>query len=384
MSKKIVIVGPAYPYRGGQTIVEASVYKRLSAHGWDCHTISFSLLYPKIFFPGTTQFDKSENIVYPHQDKIYRIINSINPITWYKAYKKIKSLKADAVIFVWWMPFFGPAYAFISFLLKKRTDTKIIFLVENFISHEKRKFDLISTKKTLQYADAFITHSKHIALEVKKYFPEKKISATTLSGFDFYNLKRFNKVESRNKLAIGAEKKVILFFGLIRKYKGLEQLIASMPLLLQKDKNYFLLAVGECYEDINTYQEQIKNLGLDNDVLLINKFIANEDVELYFKSADLVCLPYYHATQSGILMMAYGFEKPVVVTKVGGLAELVVNGKTGEIIENNTKENLYIGIEKVMQNLTQVNFAEHIKNLSQTLGQQGLEDIMENFFKENK
>lgn len=372
--KTIVTIGPAYPYRGGQTIVEASIYNNLTQAGYDSHTVSFSLLYPKIFFPGTSQFDKSQNIHHPHQDKTYRLINSINPISWYRAYKKIKELQPVAVIFVWWMPFFGPCYTSIAWMLKTFTNTKRIFLIENFISHERRWFDLFFTKITLGLANGFITHSKHIQERVRDTFPLKKVEYTSLPAFDFYDLKRYNQAQSRELIGIQA-KKVILFFGLIRKYKGLDQLIKTMPLLLKQDPGYHLLIVGECYEDIKTYEALIEENELQEHTTLVNKFIANEDVEPYFKAADLVCLPYYHGTQSGILMMAYGFKKPVIVTNVGGVAELVSNGRTGQIIENNEPSTIQDAIALSFKQMQETDFAANISSLNDTLGYKNFDQL---------
>src|SRR5688572_1939249 len=164
--KRIVLVGPAYPYRGGQALVEAYVFNTLTQMGYDCHTVSYSLLYPSILFPGTTQFDDSKLIPFEHTSRIRRLINSVNPLTWYKAAREITKLNPDGVIFVWWMPFFGPALGTIARLLKKKT--KIIFLVENYVSHEKRWFDRFYTKKTLKHAHAFISESGYVTSQVTK------------------------------------------------------------------------------------------------------------------------------------------------------------------------------------------------------------------------
>lgn len=379
---KVVIIGPAYPYRGGQTIVEANVYNSLTQAGYDCHTISFSLLYPKMFFPGTTQFDQSANIQYPHTERTYRIINSINPFSWITAYRKIKQLKAHTVIFIWWMPFFGPCYSTICWLLKRFSRTKTLFLIENFISHEKRWFDLFMTRCTLKFSDGFITHSKHIKDEASSFFPNKKIEYTTLPAFDFFDLQRYSQSESRDLLGIN-QKKVVLFFGLIRKYKGLDQLIRAFKILTQEDDDIMLLAVGECYEDISFYEKIIEENGLKTKIKLVNKFIANEDVEPYFKAADLVCLPYYHGTQSGILMMAYGFRKPVIVTNVGGVAELVSNDKTGQVIEDNEPKKIAAAIQKVMEQRSSVDYDKNISSLAETLGYKGFADLFKDLIRGN-
>ncbi len=370
--KRIVIVGPAYPYRGGQALVEAHLFDTLSKADYECYTVSFTLLYPKIFFPGTSQYDESDIHFYEHDNKIFRIINSINPFTWWKAYKKIKALKADAVVFVWWMPFFGPAYSTIAFLLKYFLKIKIVFLVENYISHENRWLDKLSSKITLDFADYFICQSTFVKQNIRKNHKHTPIFQTTLSVFDCYDLKQYNKATAKAKLGIKTEK-VILFFGLIRAYKGLDQLLYAFPSLKSLYPDSSLLVVGECYEDISKYKKIIAKENIENSVILVNKFIPNEVVEPYFKAADVVCLPYYSATQSGILMMAYGFRVPVVTTNVGGLSELVEQGKTGLILDNNEPKKIVDGISRIFE--SDENFEKNIEQLSESLGYKTLKTI---------
>lgn len=376
MKKKIVIVGPAYPYRGGQALVEAHLFDTLTQAGYECHTVSFTLLYPKIFFPGTTQFDESKKTFFSHQDKIYRIINSINPFTWFKAIKKIRSINPDNVIFVWWMPFFGPAYGTIAHFLKKRTNAKITFLVENYISHENRWFDRFFSRVTLNYADYFIGQSDYVRSRISEVH-KKKIFKTTLSVFDCYDFNEYNKKTAREKLNINPNNKVVTFFGLIRRYKGLDKLIQSFKMIEKKHPDLTLLIVGECYEDISYYEDIIKEMGIEDKTILVNKFIANENIEPYFKASDMVVLPYNSATQSGILMMAYGLKVPVVANNVGGLPELIVEGKTGTVIPNNTPEAIAEGVDRLFQYGEKENFEENIKDINSSLGYINLKGIME-------
>ncbi len=362
--KKIVLVGPAYPYRGGQPLVEAYLFHMLTTLGYDCSTVSYKLLYPSVFFPGTTQYDKSQMAPYEHKDKIKFIINSINPFTWFKAAREIKKQKPDGVIFVWWMPFFGPCLGTIARLIKKRT--KVFFLVENYVSHEKRWFDHAVTKQTLKIADAFISESKYITDQITAAF-DKPIYQATLPIFDYYDLKRYTKETAKDFLNIRT-KQVVLFFGLIRPYKGLDKLIVAFKELLKTEPDTTLLIAGECYEDEKKYTDLIAEQGLIDKTIFINKFIPNEDVEPYFKAADLICLPYQSGTQSAILMLAYAFKLPVVVTNVGGLAELMEDEKTGKVIKDNSKENLVAGISEILHNKGVINYPENIQNLVHKMG----------------
>ena len=374
--KKIVIVGPAFPYRGGQALVEGHLFHYLTQAGFDCFTITFTLLYPSIFFPGKTQTETSKKIFFEHTDRIKRIINSINPFTWIKAAWAIKKIKPHAVIFVWWMPFFGPAYSTIAFLSKKLSKSKIVFLVENFISHENRWFDKISFFFTLRLADHFICQSKYIYNQLKKFFPAKPIHSVTLPTYDCFNLRRFNKESAKKELGIKTNN-VILYFGLIRPYKGLDILIQAFPKVLDKYPNTTLLIVGECYEDEEKYNDLIKSHNIENHTQKVFKYVANEELEPYFKAADLCCLPYKSGTQSGISMVAYGFRIPVVVTNVGGIAETIIPNKTGLIVEPNQPEKLAEGVNQLLELRDSVDFEKNISNYIDELGYKKLHEIFD-------
>ena len=381
-NKKIIIIGPAYPYRGGQALVEAYLHNTITQLGYNTSTISYTLLYPGVFFPGTTQYDKSKVIPFEHNDKIKRLLNSINPISWFKTFKNIKREKPDAVIFVWWMPFFGPALGYIARKIRRNLpNIKIIFLVENYISHENRWFDKFFTKQTLKYADAFISESSYITKQITNDFPLKPTYQTTLSVYDCYDFKRYTQQSAKEELKIYSEN-IILFFGMIRPYKGLDKLIETFATL--KDTDTTLLIVGENYENIDKYQNLIDKSGLKDKTIIVNKFIDNENVEMYFKAADVVVLPYYSGTQSGILMMAYGFGIPVVATDVGGVAELIIENKTGLIVPNNDVSNLSPAIKIILDSKKSIPYSEEIKRLTHSLGYDNLKKTFEELLSGNK
>lgn len=373
---KITLIGPAHPYRGGQALVEAYLHKTISEIGYDTNTISYKLLYPSILFPGKTQYDNSKLIPFEHNNKIKRIINSINPISWYKTFKEIKKEKSDLIIIVWWMPFFGPALGTIAYLIKKKLKkTKVCFLVENYTSHEGWWFDRFFCKQTLKYADSFICESNYINKQIKVDFPNTPIYETTLSIYDCYNLNKFSKESAREFLGIKT-KNVVLFFGMIRPYKGLDKLIESFKHLLEKNPDTTLLIVGECYEDIKKYEKMISQNGIGDKTIMVNNFIDNEDIEPYFKASDLVAMPYYSGTQSGILMMAYGFNIPVVVTDVGGISELVKDKETGIIVKDNKVENFLPAMEEILTNKDIIPYSENISSFVYGLGYQNLKNIL--------
>jgi glycosyltransferase involved in cell wall biosynthesis len=357
--KKIVIIGPAYPYRGGNSLYVSSVYTILKDY-FDVSVVNFSLLYPSILFPGTTQKDISEKQIY--QIPSERIINSINPFTWFKTAKYIKSLKPDIVIFDWWNPFFGPALFSISKLIKRELKNKIIFITENLISHEGKFLDRILTKIGLKNASSFIVLSDVVEKDIAEYSKGRSVYKSALPVYDCYMLnKNPDLLKIKNQLGFDADDIIILFFGYVRKYKGLNILIDAMKDITSFDKKIKLLIVGEFYDSPDKYYSQIKKLNLSDNIKVVQKFVPNEDVGNYYSIADIVVLPYLNATQSGVLNIAYGFRKPVVVTDVGGLSEDVVEGKTGYVVKPGKSEFIAEGIFKFMKNRSETDFEKYIE-----------------------
>lgn len=372
--KRIVIVGPAYPYRGGQALVESHLFETLTTLGYDCHTISYKLLYPSIFFPGTTQYDESATHFKDHSARIARIINSVNPITWWRAARRVRAIRPHAVVVVWWMPFFGPALYTISWLARRWTGAPVVFLIENYISHERRWFDEVATRWTLGLADHFISQSGYITEKLGAAFPRTPVHRVTLPVFDCFDFKAFDRASARDHLAIRS-KNVVLFFGYLRPYKGLDNLIRAFNRVLSSEPDTTLLIVGECYEDLRKYTDLITAERLDGRTMLVTKYVANEEVEPYYKAADVVCLPYNSATQSGIVMMAYGFRRPVVVTDVGGLPEFVQPGRTGVVVPPGDLDALAGGILEVLRGRERVDFEANVAAFTHELGHKNMERI---------
>jgi glycosyltransferase involved in cell wall biosynthesis len=369
-------VGPAHPYRGGQALVESHLFQLLSRLGYDCHTVSFKLLYPSVLFPGTTQFDKSDRLHFDHSDRIHRVINSINPFTWTRAAKKIEDLDPRVVVFVWWMPFFGPALGTIARRVKKRTDAKIVFLVENYVSHENRWFDHFATRKTLRYADQFISESQFVTDRITQDFPETPIEKCTLPVYDCYDFKRFDKSSARAELGIES-KNVVLFFGYIRPYKGLHNVINAFGGVLSEHPDTTLLIVGECYEDRKRYDDLLEKNNITDRTMFVSRYVSNEEVEPYFKAADVVCLPYESASQSGIVMMSYGFRRPVVTTEVGGLPEFVRSGETGLTVPPRDPEAIARAVNQILDSLERVDYEAKIAAFTEELGYKRLEKLFQ-------
>ena len=357
---KIVIVGPVYPYRGGNALYVSHLYEMLCKI-FDVKVINYKLLYPSLFFPGTTQEDKSSIKI--KQVPSDRVVNSINPLSWIKAANIIKKEQADLVVFDWWNPFFGLCHYTISFLLKKKYKDKILFITENVISHEKRFIDKLLTQIGLKNASKFLVLSKIVEETVKYYSGERKIYKSALPIYDCYQFENNTNTNAIKKdLEFNQDDKVILFFGYVRKYKGLLILIEAIPEVLREYTNSRLLVVGEFYDSPNEYYEKIKELNLESHVKIINEFVPNEEVGKYFSVSDVVVLPYKSGTQSGVLNIAYGFNKPVVVTKVGSLPDDVEEEKTGVVIEPGSSKELTKGICKVFDLYEKEDFSKNIRN----------------------
>lgn len=361
--KKIILIGPAYPYRGGNSLFVSYLFDSLK-NEFNVKILNYSLLYPSFLFPGTTQYDKSTEVIKKAPNE--RVVNSINPFNWIKVAKLINQENPDLVVFDWWHPFFAFCHRGISSNLNENLKSKILFITENFISHEGNLIDRTLTNIGLKNASAFLTLSVKVEEELKELAEKRSIYRSELPVYDCYNFEtKLNIDTTRKSFGFKKEDFVLLFFGYIRKYKGLDILINSFPRIQSKVPNAKLLIVGESYEDIKFYQDLIKNTGQADKIVLENKFVPNEDVAKYYQASDLVVLPYRSATQSGILNVAYGFSKPVMVTRVGGLSEFVFDDSTGIIIEPESKEAIVNGVVRFLELSNVINFEQNIKNFVQ-------------------
>jgi len=330
MVKKIIIIGPAYPLRGGGL---ASYNERLArefqSQGFLVSIYTFSLQYPGFLFPGTTQYSTEPA---PTDLDIHIRINSINPLNWLSVGNELKKLQPDIIVVRYWIPFMGPCLGTILRKVKKNKHTKIVCIADNIIPHEKRFGDTAFTNYFLKPIDAFITMSKNVTSDLKKFAPDKPTQYIAHPLYDNFG-EKISKEEARHKLKIDNGELIILFFGFIRKYKGLDILLDAMKILKLKIPTLKLLIAGEFYEDRKLYDEQITKLNISNKLILHTDFIPDSEVKYYLCAADVVVQPYRNATQSGVTPLAYHFEIPMIVTNVGGLPSLVPDNKVGLIAE---------------------------------------------------
>ena len=329
---KAVIVGPAYPLRGGIADFNEALAIAFQKESIQTTLYSFYFQYPEFLFPGKTQ--KATGEVNPEL-KISTTISSVNPLSWFKTANKIANEKPDFVIIRYWLPFMAPALGTIAKLLRRRS-IHVIAITDNDIPHEKRPGDKMFTKYFVNNCDGFITMSKSVLNDLSTFTSSLKKKFLPHPVYNIFG-DSVSKKEARVKLNIAENDKLILFFGFIRSYKGLDLLIEAMNEPEMKELNVRLLIAGEFYEDSKPYLDRISELNGENRFILNTSFISKEDVKYYFCAADLVVQPYKSATQSGITQIAYYFGRPMLVTNVGGLAEIVADKRVGYVTERNAR-----------------------------------------------
>lgn len=325
---KIFIIGPAYPLRGGPAQFNENLCAELNKAGHNAQIISYSLQYPNFLFPGSSQFESSGTA--PIGIKIHTLINTVNPLNWIKVANFIKREKPDFILFRYWLPFFGPCLGTIGRLVKSKT--KVLALTDNIIPHEKRFGDKPFTKYFVKSCHGFIAMSKTVLNDISKFSSNQNKAYSPHPMYETYGAS-VTMENAREKLKLNPSDKIILFFGLIRRYKGLDLLMEAMANPEIKKQNIKLLIAGEFYEDKKPYLDLIEKHQLQNQIILHDKFIANQDVRYYFCAVNLVAQTYRNATNSGVTMIGYFYEKPMLVTNVGGLTEIVPNEKCGYVIE---------------------------------------------------
>ena len=328
--KKIIIVGPAHPLRGGIAAFNERMANELINEGHDVQIITFSLQYPGFLFPGKTQFSSEPA---PKNIPITVEVNSVNPLNWIKIGNKIKALKPDLLILRFWIPFMGPCLGTIGKIAKKNKHTEVIGFLDNVIPHEHRTGDKQLTNYFIKSCDRFIAMSKQVVDELRQ-FTSKSCKMIPHPVYDHYG-DTMTKSTACAHLQLNENQKYLLFFGFIRNYKGLDILLEAMADSRIKKAGIKLIVAGEFYGDASPYHQLIEKSGNSESIILHTDYIADDEVKYFFSAADLIVQPYKSATQSGISQLAYHFEKPMVVTNVGGLPEIVHHLKTGYVVEVN-------------------------------------------------
>lgn len=322
--KKIVIVGPAWPYRGGLSTFNERFARELQKEN-DVSICTFKLQYPGFLFPGQSQYTADEK---PENLQISRSLNSVNPLNWLWQGLKYRRNRPDLIIFRYWMPFFGPCFGSFARIIKSNRHTKVVAITDNIIPHERRFFDSAFNSWFLPSLDGAVTMSRKVLQDLDDLNFVKPHIFNPHPLYDNFG-PAIPQSEARQKLGLDEDKKYMLFFGFIRNYKGLDLLLEAVAQNGVRETGALLIVAGEFYEDSKPYLDIISKHGLEDQVILKTEFIPNAEVAMYFSAVDLVVQPYRNATQSGVSQVAYHFEKPMIVTDVGGLAEFVPHNKVG-------------------------------------------------------
>ena len=322
---KIVIVGTAYPYRGGLATFNERLARQFSEEGHQVRIETFTLQYPNFLFPGKTQYSTEEP---PKKLNIVRSLNSCNPFSWIHLGKKLKKEAPDLVICCYWMAFMAPAYGTVCRIAARNGKTRCIALVHNMFPHEKGVLDKLFAPYFVHSQHGFLALSKAVVKDIEQLDTTKPKTFSPHPIYDHFGA-RLTKDEACGELILDPQNDYMLFFGLVRAYKGLDLLIDAMGKVKDRLPNLYLLVAGEFYEQESAYRKQIEAQGLTDRVIIRNEFIADAELSKYFGAADLIAQPYKSATQSGVTQVAFHFEKPMLVTNVGGLGEIVHHGKMG-------------------------------------------------------
>jgi glycosyltransferase involved in cell wall biosynthesis len=329
-TRKIVIVGPAHPLRGGgMSTFNERLAKAYADRGDDVVIYSFNLQYPSLLFPGKSQFTDEPA---PEGISIKSTINSICPLSWFRTGRKIRQLNPDLVIIRYWIPFMGPALGTIARRIRKNKRTRVIAITDNVIPHESRPGDKALTRYFLKPVQGFITMSESVMKDLDLFDTKKPRSLCLHPLYDNYG-ESISRDEALEALQLDPEYKYLLFFGLVRKYKGLDLLIRALASNKLMHLPLKLIVAGEFYDDFEAYRKLVDEMGVSDKVIMENEFIPNAEVVRYFCAGDLVVQPYKDATQSGVTQVAYHFDKPMVVSNVGALPEMVPDGKAGYVVE---------------------------------------------------
>lgn len=331
---KIIILGTAWPYRGGLATFNERLARQFMSEGHEVEVWTFTLQYPSFLFPGKTQYT---NEPAPKDLVIRRELNSCNPFNWIKVGKAVRKAAPDLLICCYWMSFFAPSYGLVSKMAQRNGKTKCVALVHNMIPHEPSILDKLFAPYFVKRQNGFVALSESVVKDIEAISHQHSAVSSPHPIYDHYG-ERMTKEEACEALGLDAQKDYMLFFGLVRAYKGLDLLLDAFGKVKDSLPNLQLIIAGEFYEDEDKYRTQIADLGLAERVIIRNEFVPDGDLRKYFGAADLIVQPYKTATQSGVTQVAFHFEKPMLVTNVGGLGEIVHDHKMGYACAPNAED----------------------------------------------
>lgn len=355
---KIVYLSTFYPFRGGIAQFNALVYRELEKDH-DVQAITFTRQYPKFLFPGKTQYVSADDIADPIPAQAW--LDSINPFSYWNTGRKIRKLKPELVVTKYWMTFMGPSLGFV--LGRQSRFTKRLAILDNVMPHERRFFDHWFNRYFLNRNDFFIAMTEKVKQDLLHYVPNAKCLVVPHPVYNHFGLKlqQADALKSLN-VPYDSTSKYLLFFGIIRDYKGLDILIDAMALLGSEFK---LILAGESYGSFEKYESQIQALNLQDRCFVFQRYIDDHEVPLFFSAAELCVLPYRSATQSGITGIAQHFELPILATNVGGLAETILHDQTGWIVPNANPEDIANGIVHFFDQNKSQYYQQEIRKLNE-------------------
>lgn len=353
----IIIVGTAYPYRGGLAAFNERLARQFLAEGHSVEVYTFTLQYPNFLFPGKTQYSAEEA---PADLKIVRRVNSCNPLNWLSVGREICRKQPDMLITCYWMAFFAPCYATIQRMTKRNGKTRCLGLVHNMLPHEPSVLDRLFAPAYVRSTDAFVALSESVVRDIDSLDKQEKPKTFNPHPiYDHYGDK-MEKLHACAALSLDPDKDYMLFFGLVRAYKGLDLLLEAFAEVKDQLPKLQLLIAGEFYEDEHMYRRMIENNGLTDRVVIRNEFIPDADLRKYFGAANLIVQPYKSATQSGVTQVAFHFERPMLVTNVGGLGEIVHHGAMGYAVAPDPKA-IAASLRDYYQQERQEAFTEYLR-----------------------
>ena len=331
MARKVTILGPAYPYRGGLASIMEMLARTFARRGDKAEVLTFTVQYPSLLFPGKSQYRSGDA---PEDVTITRCVSTVNPLNWIKVGQLIQREAPDMLVMKYWTPFMAPCFGTIARIARRNGRTRAVCQIDNVVPHEHHFFDRALTRYFVGSMDGFVYMSHEVGRELAEFTREQKCVYSPHPLFENFGA-RVERREACNRLGINPEVRYMLFFGLIRDYKGLDMLLDAWAKLKSAGKTdgRRLIVAGEFYTHKRPYTDQIERLGLADDVILHDWFVPDEQVPLYFSAADALVLPYRTATQSGVTQIAYNYDLPMIATDVGGLGEIVIDGRTGIVCD---------------------------------------------------
>lgn len=325
---KITILGTAHPYRGGLAVYNERLARELIAEGHQVNIVTFKLQYPSFLFPGKTQYSAEPR---PEDLAITREVNSINPFNWIAVGRRIRRDAPDLLVIKYWLPYMAPCLGSIARIARRNGRTRVVTILDNLIPHEKRPADTLLSRYFCGSVNRFVAMSRSVLADIDRFDTAKPRTFHPHPLYDNFGMP-LPRAEACRQLGMDPSKTILLFFGLIRDYKGLDLLLDAYAALPDR-RGVQLVVAGEFYSNGEKYHQQARELGIDGEVVWKTDFVPDSQVRLYFCAADLIVQPYRTATQSGVTQIAYHFDRPMLVTRVGGLAEIVPDGRVGYVVE---------------------------------------------------